>query len=133
MITGLRFLLDRVHRWFVARRLAYPSPAECAEVLQWVAKNLPAGSEAELTLPPGLAGLSRGGVVQAVRDRNSRTCVLLKRTIRWKGNFTGTLCCDKEIARAEIIRGDVKNADYLAIDGSIRLKELYAGFRCILI
>lgn len=127
MMTGLQRLLDRVHRWLVGRRLAHPSSMECVEVLQWVAKTLPAGSEGELTLPPDLAGLSRGGVVQAARDRNSRTCVLLKRTIRWKGNFSGTLCCDREITPGEIVRGPAGNVDYLAINGSIRLKEVYVS------
>ena len=83
----------------------------------------------ELRLPPHLAVLSRGGVVHAIRSDNRRTCVLLKRTIGWKGNFTGTLCCDGPLAPDEIVRGHAAYADYVLLQGSVRFNELYVAKR----
>jgi hypothetical protein len=117
------------HGWLVARGLVYPSWEECAQVLAWAVGQLPAGTESELALPPRLAGLSRGGVVQAIRSDNGRTCVLLKRTIGWKGNFTGTLCCDGPLAPEEIVRGHAAYADYVLLRGSIHFNELYVAKR----
>lgn len=129
MVIGLGIVSALSHRWLVACGLAYPSWEECAEVLAWTAEQLPAGTESELALPLRLAGLSRRGVVQAIRSDDRRICVLLKRTIGWKDNFTGTLCCDGPLAPDEIVRGDVATADYVSLRGSVHFNELYVAKR----
>jgi hypothetical protein len=118
------------HRWLVARGLADPSPAECAQVLAFVIEQeLPPGSDRELALPPRLHRLAHGGVVQAARKRDGGTCVLLKRHVGWKGNFTGTLFCDRPLAQGEIIRGNPLWSDYISLAGtrSPLFNELYVG------
>lgn len=123
MVSGL------FHRWLVARGLVYPSWEECAQVMGWAAERLPAGAESELPLPPSLKKLSCGGVIQAIRSENARTCVLIKRTIGWKGNFTGTLCCGGPLAPDEIVHGAYPSADYISLRGSAYFNELYVARR----
>lgn len=117
------------HRWLVARGFAYPSWEECEQAVAWVSEQLPAGTEDTLPLPPRLAGLSRGGVIQASRSDNGRTCVLLKRTIGWKGNFSGALCCNGSLVLDEIVRGHAPYSDYISLHGSVHFNELYVAKR----
>ncbi len=129
MVVVLGMVSGLFHRWLVARGLAYPSWEECAQVLAWVSEQLPVGTESELVMPLHLSRLSRGGVIQAIRSDNGRTCVLLKRTIGWKGNFSGTLCCNGSLAPGEIVPGCAPYADYISLHGSIHFKELYVAKR----
>jgi hypothetical protein len=129
MKVNLAIVSDLIHRWLTARGLAYASWAECTQVLAWAAEELPAGAERELVLPPRLAELSRGGLALAIRGADGRACVLLKRTIGWKDNFTGTLCCDGPLAPDEIVCGHAAYGDYISLRGSVHFKELYVAKR----
>jgi hypothetical protein len=125
MISFTTIFSAPLHRWLIARGLAYPSWRECSLALAWAREQLSSTIETELVLPPNLAMLSRNNVIQAIQTSDCRTCTLLKKTIGWKGNFTGTLCCDKPIEQGEIVRGKPPFSDYISINGSVYFNELY--------
>src|SRR5688500_14213800 len=118
-------LLGFLHHAMVALRIADPSWDECERTLAWVkSRDLPPGTAGRVALPLRLAGLSSVGTVDAVRTADGRTCVLLKSSIGWKENFTGTLCCDSPLRPEEIIERPNFPA-YISLVGFPGFEELF--------
>jgi hypothetical protein len=99
--------------------------SECGGVLAWAAgQNVAAGEVVELTLPPALAHVSQGGVVHVARTGDGRHCVLLKKSVGWKENFEGLLCCDGALRPSEVVEPRT-GAAYISLPGLGIFEELY--------
>jgi hypothetical protein len=72
------------------------SEADCRKISTWLAtRNLQPGTqENDLALPANLEKLSANGRVHAAKLPSGRLCFVLKRSIGYKGNWTGIAWCD---------------------------------------
>jgi len=99
--------------------------SECSSILAWVGdQNLPDDKAVELALPPHLSHASEDGKLHAARTRDGRLCVLLKKSIGWKGNFEGLLCCDSPLQQSELHETDT-GLIYLSLPGLGIFEEIY--------
>ena len=97
----------------------------CNSVLRWVTrKNLPRGKVTRLELPENFSNRLASSQVDALRTENDLYCVLLKSSIGWKENFTGTLCCNRPLNPDQVIK-DTPDRIYISITGFFPFEELY--------
>ncbi len=97
----------------------------CDSVLRWVTnKNLTRGQVTRLQLPENISFRLASSQVDALRTTNNLYCVLLKNSIGWKENFTGTLCCNQPLHPEQIIK-NMLNRSYISITSFFPFEELY--------
>ena len=102
---------------------------DCRAVLAWaVAQNVAVGTTIELKLPPDLAHLSEAGVVQAAGLSVGHCCVLMKKSIGWKDNFAGILCCEASLNPGQIVSPPTR-VSYISLPGFGIFEELYISKR----
>jgi hypothetical protein len=101
----------------------------CDAILGWVATlALPPGAARELEVPDEVASLKGRRVVHALRTADGRYFVLLKSVLGWKGNFEGTLCCDKPLRPDELV-GAQGQRPYISVGSVSPWQELYVRGR----
>jgi hypothetical protein len=103
--------------------------AGCDGLLAWAAgQDVAEGSTAELTLPPELARASHDGLAHVGRATDGRRFVLVKKSVGWKDNFEGRLCCDAPLRPGELVEPE-SGAPYVSLAGLGIFEELYVRSR----
>ena len=114
-----------LYRYKFRKRLSLD---ECQRVMDWVmTQYIPRDSACELLLPPhlaeiipplpdDLAEIIPQDIVEVLRTRDNRYCVLVKTYIGWKDNFEGTFYCNKPLSEDELIKIDLDRV-YIHIKG----------------
>lgn len=83
------------------------------------------GSTHDVLLPKELVAASIDGRAHVARLGDGRTCVLLKKSIGWKGNFDGLLQCDAPLLESEVISAPPAQRAYVTLVGYTPFEELY--------
>lgn len=100
---------------------------ECDAILNWViSQDFPQGAAVRLMLPDNLAENLATGYIDALKMGTHFHCALVKATIGWKDNFSGTLCCNKPLSPDYLVN-DKSGQTYISIPGFFAFEELYVS------